>query len=105
VKPVILRPRALEDLSEAVAWYAARDPKVAKAFIGEVAEMITRIGENAAQFPAWPDDPTYRKATLPETFPYALFFREGAQQTRILAVVHGAQKPGAWLRRRRPPPR
>jgi hypothetical protein len=35
VNPVLLRPSALEELREAIAWYEVRDPKIATAFFVE----------------------------------------------------------------------
>jgi plasmid stabilization system protein ParE len=48
---VQVRRLALEDVQSAVAWYAERDEDVAKDFLGEVAQVITRITERPEQFP------------------------------------------------------
>jgi len=56
--------------------------------------MVARIEESPAQFPIWQGNPRFRKAVLPETFPFVVFFRELNDCIRILAVAHGARKPG-----------
>jgi plasmid stabilization system protein ParE len=100
VKPVILRPPALQELREAIAWYEARHPKIATAFFVEMGAILSRIGGSPVQFPAWTVNPAFRKAVLPETFPYIVYFREKADRIEVMALSHGARAPGYWMRRR-----
>lgn len=62
--------------------------------------IVARIEESPAQFPVWPGNPRFQKAVLPETLPFVVFFRQMDDFIRILAIAHGARKPGYWARRK-----
>jgi plasmid stabilization system protein ParE len=96
VKPVILRPEARIELREIAGRYQTRDPRVTAAFLVEIDEILLRIEEAPAQFPAWTVNPAYRKAVLPVTFPFIVFFREKPDRVEVMAIAHGARNPGYW---------
>lgn len=84
-----------------VTRYSELRPSLGTAFVVEVTEVLERIAETPGQFPAWTDDPHFRKAVFPVTFPYVLFFHELDLDTvEIVAVAHSAREPGYWLGRR-----
>lgn len=99
MKPVIVHPPALAELSEAVVWYEAHDSRVALDLLVEVDAILIRISESPAQFPVWQDNRRFRKAVLPATFPFIIFYRELDDHVEVLAVSHGAREPGYWLPR------
>jgi ParE toxin of type II toxin-antitoxin system, parDE len=102
VKSVIFATPASRELVEAKDRYDALRPGLGTDFIVEVDEILTRIVESPAQFPVWLDHPKFRKAVLPEIFPYVVFFEEIDSETILItAVSHGARSPGYWLDRRR----
>lgn len=97
---VRLHPEAQVEFDAAADLYEARSAGLGETFIVEVDAIIARISEAPLQFPRWRDRLPYRKAILPETFPFVVFFREQDDHIRILAVAHGARKPGYWRHRR-----
>lgn len=100
MKSVALAPGALRELEEAVDWYEARDAGLGGALLIEIGEILARIAEAPAQFPVWELRPAYRKAILPATFPFIVYFREkGGDVVEVEAISHGARYPGYWLRR------
>lgn len=65
-----LSPEAVDELSEAAAWYRDRQPL----------------------------DLIIRRALLPR-FPYAVVFIDLGAEIRILALAHAKRQPGYWLDR------
>jgi toxin ParE1/3/4 len=100
VKPVIYHPEASAEFDAAVERYESLSVGLGESFVDEVEAIVARIEESPAQFPVWQGNPRFRKAVLPETFPFVVFFRELNDCIRILAVAHGARKPGYWARRK-----
>ena len=100
MKPVIYHPEARAELDAAVDRYESLSAGLGESFIDEVEAIVARIEESPVQFPVWQRNPRFRKAVLPETFPFIVFFRELDDCIRIVAVAHGARKPGYWSRRR-----
>jgi toxin ParE1/3/4 len=100
VKPVIYHPEASAEFDAAAERYESLAAGLGGSFIDEVEAIVARIEESPGQFPVWPGNPRFQKAVLPETFPFVVFFRELNDCVRILAVAHGARKPGYWARRR-----
>jgi len=90
---VILRPKALAELSEAVDWYRSKSPAVAARFKTDVREMLIRICEWPAAFTEIA--PGIRRA-LTRQFPYAIFFADEPDEIVILAIKHQAQNPASW---------
>ncbi len=99
MKPVLYHPEASAEFAAAADRYESMSLGLGAAFVDEVEAIVARIEEFPGQFPAWPGNPRFQKAVLPETFPFVVFFRELDDCIRILAVAHGARKPGYWARR------
>jgi toxin ParE1/3/4 len=99
VKPVIYHPEARAEFDAAAERYESLSVGLGESFVDEVEAVVARIEEVPAQFPFWEGNPRVRKAVLPETFPFVVFFREMDECIRVLAVAHGARKPGYWARR------
>jgi toxin ParE1/3/4 len=97
---VIYTPEARAEFDAAADWYGSRSIKAGDEFITEIEAIEARISESPAQFPVWEIDPNFRKAVLPETFPFFVYFEEVDPGTiLIMAVSHGHREPGYWLRR------
>lgn len=101
MKTVIYTAEARAEYDTAADRFAAISTKVGEAFIDEIEAVEARISESPTQFPVWEIDSGYRKAVLPEKpFRYVIYFEEIDSDTiLIMAVAHGARKPGYWLRR------
>jgi toxin ParE1/3/4 len=100
VKPVVYHPEASAEFDAAVERYESLSVGLGESFVDEVEAIVARIEESPAQFPVWQGNPSFRKAVLPETFPFVVYFRELKDCIRILAVAHGARKPRYWARRK-----
>ena len=99
MKPVIYHPEARAEFDAAADRYESHSVGLGNSFIDEVEAIVARIAESPAQFPVWHGNRRFRKAVLPETFPFVVFFRELDDHIRIFAIAHGARKPGYWARR------
>jgi hypothetical protein len=91
VKPVIYHPEASAEFDAAAERYESLSAGLGDSFIEEVESIVVRIEESPAQFPVWQGNPRFRRAVLPETFPFVVFFRELQDCIRILAVAHAAR--------------
>lgn len=93
---VRFHPAARQELRESQLWYEERSPLSAVAFAQEVAAAISRIAEAPMRYPQ--GEHGTRRITL-DRFPYAIFYRVGAEETVIVAVAHQKRRPGYWSRR------
>ena len=93
---VVFSDEARSDLRDARAFYAAIAVDVAARFAAEVEHAVGLIGEHPS---AWtPMARGLRRVTL-KRFPYALVYREGATQQRVIAVAH-TRRSRYWRGRR-----
>jgi plasmid stabilization system protein ParE len=94
--PILLRPEAATEISEAWEWYEARRAGLGAEFVTCVEAAIAR----AARLPE-ENPPTYgevRRALL-RRFPYAVFYQVENGALLVLAVAHARRSPGYWLNR------
>ncbi len=75
----------------AAAWYAARGVWLRNRFVEEVDRVVSRIEENALQFPVV-TGADVRRARL-KRFPYALFFQLRDETAYVLACFHSSRNP------------
>jgi plasmid stabilization system protein ParE len=97
VKPVVLHDEAVAELHEAAAWYEQHRPGLGAEFRAAVWSVVSRIRQNpqtGGRFRA-----TRFRYLLVRRFPYVVFFAEGGQVIRVLAIAHARRKPGYWTRR------
>jgi len=92
-----LTARARTDLAEARLWYARIRIELADEFIDDVDQTIAAIRERLKSFPEV--ECGVRRA-LCATFPYKIYFRQGRDEIRVLAVYHVSRDPRKWNRRR-----
>lgn len=78
-------------MREAAAWYGARGVWLRNRFIDEVDRVVSRIEENALQFPDVIAEDV-RRARL-KGFPYALFFQLRDETAYVLACFHSSRNP------------
>ena len=90
-------PAAEAELLEAATWDRARSEKAGAAFRREVERGVTRI---AAAPERWPDFKDGARRCLLRRFPFSLVNRLLGDAIQILAVAHGARRPGYWRSRR-----
>ena len=107
---VRLHPAARIELDAARRYYKQRDQNVARRFASEVLLLLERIAENPQQFPEFGLIAvstrartlffSVRRAVLPRTFPFGLFYTLREGQIVVLAVAHEKRRPGYWAHRR-----
>jgi len=95
MKPVNFHPQAEAELSDSVDFYNKRVPGLGHEFFA-VKTGTREIQKDPLRRPLRKDGT--RKIKLPR-FPYSLVYRDEPQRIHILAVAHGARRPGYWRRR------
>ena len=90
---------AIEELDEALAYYASVDPELAYAFEAHVMATVGRICQNPALFNL--RRKSTRRANLRPRFgEYYLPYEVKEDHVFILAVAHAKRQPNYWLSRR-----
>jgi toxin ParE1/3/4 len=100
---LIIFDEAQEEIDELVAWYARRDPVVAKRLMDLFHDTINQITSKPTQFSLMemrrnPGD--IRRARL-KGFPAYVGYQVLAEEIHIFAVAHTSRKPGYWKSRLR----
>ena len=72
-KPIEYHQEAIADVTEAVAWYRQRNPKLASDFIEELNRAATSIREAPERWPAGQRD---TRRFLLWRFPFAVIYSE-----------------------------
>jgi len=88
--PIIFRPIARTELSDAAAWYEAQKPGLGAEFTAAVDQILSRVTENPQRFR--PVRPSVRRALL-RRFPYAIHYAVESEAIVILAVFHTRRDP------------
>ena len=94
---VEFRPEVEDDMTEAVAWYEARQPGLGAEFIEEVLRVWHVLAEN----PLLNSRRHPRKNIrwrYPERFPYRVIYevREAERVVVVAAVLHAARHDRGW---------
>jgi toxin ParE1/3/4 len=104
-----LHPDARHELDRARRYYRERTPEVAGRFAQSILDVFGRIEMGPTQFPVHGLLAVstgqrslfleVRKAALPATFPFVVFFYMRGGMAIILAVAHEKRRPGYWIAR------
>jgi plasmid stabilization system protein ParE len=89
---------ARAEFREAKRWYDERRTGLGQAFNDEVLAKIRFLRRFPRGAPAWPDDPTFRCATL-HRFPYRIFYFIDDDMFVVAAIAHHRRRPGYWRKR------
>ncbi|HEY2411124.1 MAG TPA: hypothetical protein VGI40_02720 [Pirellulaceae bacterium] len=91
--PIRYRPAAIDELADAVGWYAKSDGRVANEF-----RLIVKrkLHEAAANLRRWPIEADGTRFILLGKYPYFLVVREIHATLELLAVAHTSREPGYW---------
>jgi hypothetical protein len=106
---IVLRvhPEARDERRRAIR--RMRSPGAAARFDQMLREILTRIREAPDQFPehgllaVQNDRPLFymvRRAVLPQTFPFVVFFYVRERVAIVIAIAHTRRRPGYWTERR-----
>jgi hypothetical protein len=83
------------ELQDAAAWYDERSPGLGLRFVLAVRKKSDEILEAPER---WPLSAGSRRVLLGR-FPYALVYRETAEEIEIIAVAHLKRQVSYWSRR------
>ena len=81
------------DFTEALRYYATRNPEVALQFDAEVDSALRRIAAGAEQFPVV--DAGHRYLQL-RRFPFLIIFRVIKDRITVIAVAHTSRSRDFW---------
>ncbi len=93
---IVLHPAADEELSEAVAYYAAIDVSLGQRFYLEMERLMSEVCVHPKTFRQF--DPPARRH-FSSWFPYGIIYLEHDDHLWIVAVMHMKRKPGYWKAR------
>ena len=93
---VRLHPLAADEAEGARAWYLARNPTVADAFLLELDAAIASIAEGPRR---WPRIHGRFRRYLLHKFPFSVVYLERPDFIEVIAVAHHRRKPGYWSQR------
>jgi plasmid stabilization system protein ParE len=97
MKPAVFQDEAEIELEEAAAWYELHKTGLGREFLLSVKEAIQKICDNpriGSRFGA-----TRFRYVLVHRFPYVVFYSEGVDTIRVMAVAHNRRRPGYWKNR------
>src|SRR5262249_30015394 len=94
--PLILRPEAEQDTSEARDWYESRREGLGDEFLDELNKAFDRIRQFPQRYAAGYRD--VRPALL-HRFPYVVYYRLTPTNIDVLAVVRGSRRSKTWRSR------
>lgn len=94
-RPLLTRPEAEAEISDAFYWYEERIKGLGRRFLKELDISFRSIESNPRLFPK-----IYRitRRKLMRRFPYAIFFILEEDAVIILGVFHQARDPERWMR-------
>ncbi len=88
-------PMAEAELQDAAAWYDERSPGLGRRFVLAVQRKCEEILEAPDR---WPLAAGSRRVLLGR-FPYAIVYREKAEEIEIVAVAHLKRRSAYWASR------
>ena len=92
---------AEQELREAAHWYEQRLAGLGHALLEQAIDGFEQILNHPRRFPRYPT-PRNReiRRLLMDRFPYAIVYELIDDRPIILAIAHGARRPGYWRKRR-----
>jgi toxin ParE1/3/4 len=100
-KLVRLDPEAEEEIAAGIDWYEKQRPGLGAEFLDEITVAMRSLQAPGAECGAVhgvPGELGVRRK-LVRRFPYLIIFIELEHAVRVIAVTHGARRPGYWRRR------
>ena len=98
IQRVVIRPLAVEDIAEAVAWYDSQRLGLGDELTEEIIKATRRAQEAPDLFPVLRPRDGMRRVLI-ERFPYRGFFTVAEEALYVHAVLHGARHDSRWQRR------
>lgn len=95
---VIYLPGAMRDLRGIARWYRSERPEGEARFFERLRTTMRHVERDPASFPIAVEDMGVHKARVLRS-PYSIAFLVRRNELRIVAVIHGARRPGFWTGR------
>jgi toxin ParE1/3/4 len=96
MKPLKFHPQADDELWQSVNFYNVRVPGLGNEFFSQVKAGCKAIQQDPIRRPLRKDG---TRKINPPRFPYLLIYRDEPKQILLVAVAHGARRPGYWRQR------
>jgi plasmid stabilization system protein ParE len=96
MKPVEFHPEARNEFEQDIDFYNLRVPGLGDEFCAAVRDASQKIQTDPLRFPRRKFG---TRRLLVRRFPYAVVYREDPSRILIVAVAHGARRPGYWHER------
>ena len=93
---VIYLPGAMRDLRGIALWYTKHLPEGEARFFARLRETLGRVERAPESFPLAIESLGVRKARVLRSA-YAVAYMTRPNEVRLVAVIHGARRPGFWL--------
>jgi plasmid stabilization system protein ParE len=93
---LVLRPEALDEISQAAAWYEGRATGLSAEFLRALDATLASLRRNPRQYPVVHNN--LRRALL-RRFPYSLIYTASDDEVVVVACAHGRQDPRRWFKR------
>lgn len=98
MKPVVFHPEAIQELDDAVAYYAERSLKAASTFEATVETGVRSIAQNPNRHAYLRN--TGKRAFRLGRFPYLIIYEELPTGIWIDAIAHERRHPDYWKNRK-----
>ena len=98
MKPVVFHDLAVAELDEGAAWYEERKAGLGAEFRIAIEDAVHRIQNNPLAGSRY--GRTRFRFVLVRRFPFVVFYAEGEEAIRLMAVAHGRRRPGYWRKRK-----
>lgn len=92
---------ALAEIRSAAGWYDEKRPGLGNEFLEALEVRLKQLAASpnlGGRFPGADPRSPFRRILLAR-FPYVTVFLEAPDAIRVLAVMHGKQRPGYWMQR------
>lgn len=87
---LIIKPRAENDLAEAITWYESQKSGLGKLFLDQVEKYLKNIGKNPFQYPS--KRKPYREAFI-KMFPYLIIYEVVENEVIVYSVFNTYRDP------------
>ncbi len=97
---VTIHPDADAELRAAAQWYEDQQAGLGEKFLSDLLDAFIAIELHPIRYPRLVSVPSHdlRRKML-EDYPYLVVYELQQKRLLIVAVAHGARKPGSWLDR------
>lgn len=93
IRRFVVRPIALEEITEAAEWYERRSGTLSAEFLRAVDAVVAAIERAPERFPKIHRE---KRHALLRRFPYSIVFTASAEEIIVLSCTHWRQNTDRW---------